>query len=122
MLILKLIRIILGEIIIALDFLIPVKRKKRSVAEQNDVNNTLNAYALYEFRRCPFCVKVRRHMRRLNIDIERRDALKNKIHEQDLINQGGKRKVPCLRIEKEGKVEWLYDSKVIKTYLSSQFA
>ncbi|WP_141710024.1 glutathione S-transferase N-terminal domain-containing protein, partial [Vibrio splendidus] len=31
-------------------------------------------------------------------------------------------KVPCLRIEKGGKTEWMYESSDIVTYLEKQFA
>jgi glutathione S-transferase len=39
-----------------------------------------------------------------------------------LVNQGGKLQVPCLRIEKDGKVEWLYESSSIINYLNDEFA
>ena len=39
-----------------------------------------------------------------------------------MIEQGGKRQVPCLRISNEdGKVEWLYESKDIKHYLEQRY-
>ena len=42
---------------------------------------------------------------------------------QELLDQGGKVKVPCLRIEEsEGKVSWLYDSNAIVEYLQGRFA
>jgi glutathione S-transferase len=40
----------------------------------------------------------------------------------ELIEQGGKRQVPCLRITKEdGEVEWLYESKEIRRYLQERY-
>ena len=40
----------------------------------------------------------------------------------ELLKKGGKRKVPCLRIEKDGKVQWMYNSKDIIVYLQNSFA
>ena len=61
-------------------------------------------------------------MRRLGLNIELRDARNDPQWEQELIEQGGKRQVPCLRINNEdGKVEWLYESKDIKRYLQQQY-
>lgn len=40
-------------------------------------------------------------------------------HHLDLLKGGGKGQVPCLRIESEGQVEWMYESDEIINYLSS---
>jgi len=41
----------------------------------------------------------------------------------DLIAGGGKKQVPCLRIEDErGGVKWMYESRDIIRYLKRQFA
>lgn len=40
-------------------------------------------------------------------------------HHLDLLQGGGKGQVPCLRIESEGQVEWMYESDEIINYLSS---
>jgi len=78
--------------------------------------------ALYQFHACPFCIVTRRTMRRLGLNIELRDAQNDPRWEQELIEQGGKRQVPCLRITGEdGKVEWLYESKDIMHYLEQQY-
>ena len=39
-----------------------------------------------------------------------------------LENQGGKIKVPCLRIEENNKVTWLYESSAIIEHLQTRFA
>jgi len=76
---------------------------------------------LYQFHSCPFCVKVRRTLHKLNVNIELHDAKTDKIG-NELLKEGGKRKVPCLRIEKDGKVQWMYNSKDIIVYLQNSFA
>ncbi|MNE21385.1 hypothetical protein D3C80_1145450 [compost metagenome] len=51
-----------------------------------------------------------------------RDAKNNEQHRQALLTEGGKIKVPCLRIEENGQTTWMYESKVIIDYLQKRFA
>jgi glutathione S-transferase len=46
-----------------------------------------------------------------------RNIQQNSEHYQDLVNGGGKRTVPCLLIEENGKQDWLYESRDIISYL-----
>lgn len=118
----KIIRWILGRIILSLDFLTSPKGMQRSSQEQEQVNNQTAKLALYQFAACPFCVKVRRSMKRLSLDIELRDAKQNQSHRQELAEQGGRIKAPCLRIEdNEGQVTWMYESNDIINYLEQRF-
>lgn len=76
--------------------------------------------ALYEFEACPFCVKVRRAVQGMGLKIERRDARKSAVFEKELIEGGGSRQVPCLRIQEgEGSPKWLYESSEIIAFLKS---
>lgn len=44
--------------------------------------------------------------------------LKNDNHLTELVEQGGKRTVPCLRIDNnDGSSQWMYESKDIVAYL-----
>ena len=76
---------------------------------------------LYQFHMCPFCVRVRRMIDRLNLKIDYRDAKNNNQYRDELLKGGGKIKAPCLRIEEENSVKWLYESLAINTYLSQRF-
>jgi len=62
-------------------------------------------------------VKVRRAIKRQGLSVETRDAKSNEQFRQELLEQGGKIKVPCLRIEENGQVTWLYESNDIIAYL-----
>ncbi|KAB7623357.1 glutathione S-transferase N-terminal domain-containing protein [Alkalilimnicola sp. S0819] len=74
--------------------------------------------ALYNYYSCPFCMVVRDAIRQLGVDVENRDTLKNPAHKAELVEQGGRGTVPCLRIEHaDGEVEWMYESAVIVDYL-----
>ncbi len=118
----KALRIGLGQIIIFLDFITRPRKLKRSAEAQAQVEQAAASLALYQFRACPFCVKTRRALHRLNVPMALRDAKNDAEHRQALLEQGGKIQVPCLRIEEQGAVRWLYDSKAIGAYLNERFA
>lgn len=94
------------------------------VAEaQKEVDRESKNLVLYQFKTCPFCIKVRREINRLSLPIELRDAQKNQQHRADLLQGGGQIKVPCLQIRDEGgKVRWMYESTEINQYLHQRFA
>jgi len=78
--------------------------------------------AIYEYRGCPFCMRTRRALRRLNLHIELRDTLKNPQHKQDLLEQGGKAQVPCLRYtDDNGKEKWMSESLDIIHFLEGKY-
>jgi len=116
---LTIVRNVLGELIVFFDWLFQPTPLKRSADVQAQLDEQCQSLAIYEFRRCPFCVKVRRHMRRLNLNIEQRDIKKNSKYRSELMAGGGKTMVPCLRIESEDGVEWLYESTDINAYLTA---
>ncbi|MDN3612415.1 glutaredoxin family protein [Vibrio ostreicida] len=118
----KFIRWFLGRLILVLNAVFSPKGITRSEALQQSANSKAQTMALYQFDACPFCVKVRRAMKRQSVKIELRDAKSNPTHRSDLEAGGGKVKVPCLRIEKEGQVEWMYESSDIVAYLEKEFA
>ena len=118
----KVIRWILGRIILLLDFVFSPRGVKRSAQEQQQLDAKAAHLALYQFDACPFCVKVRRAMKRQSIKIELRDAKNNDLHRAELEAGGGKIKVPCLRIEDEQGVRWLYESSDIVAYIEKEFA
>ena len=117
----RLIRFILGKIILFFDALFRPKALQRPAGEQLKVDEQAKKLALYHFMACPFCVKVRRHLPRRNIPVELRDVKRNKAFDKELVAQGGSFQVPCLRIEnEEGTVRWLYESSDIIAYLDSR--
>ena len=117
----KLIRLLLGYTILLLDRLTRPRKRRYSAEKAKEVNNACKQLTLYEFYLCPFCVKVRRVMHQLNLPIQRKDAKRNNVFALELLEGGKKRKVPCLRIEHENDVQWMYESKQINHYLLKQF-
>jgi glutaredoxin len=118
----KFIRWFLGRVILLLNFVFSPKGVKRSQEAQTNADEKAQSMALYQFEACPFCVKVRRAMKRQSVNIELRDAKNDQQHREELETGGGRIKVPCLRIEKDGQVEWMYESSDIVTYLEKEFA
>lgn len=118
----RLIRWILGKLILIADALLPPKVSvHRSLEDQKRVDGETASLKLYQYRACPFCVKVRRAMKRLGLKIETRDALHDMTYRQELLQKGGKTKVPCLRISDASGDTWLYESSEIIAYLQARF-
>lgn len=118
----KFVRWFLGRIVLLINWLTWPRAGKRADDQQQQVEASLAHYALYQFHACPFCVKVRRAMQRLNLPIELRDAKAEGPFREELKQQGGEVKVPCLRIEQaDGSVEWMYESSDIIAYLEKNY-
>jgi len=114
---------IIGPIILLLDKLFPPRGMVRTPEEQQQVDASSNELVLYQFKMCPFCVKARRAIKRLSLNIETRDALREEPSRKELLAGGGQIKVPCLRIaDDQGNATWMYESSDIITYLQGRFA
>ena len=119
----KLIRWILGRVILTIDFLTRPKPIIRDKKGQEAVDAKTTKMSLYQFNACPFCVKVRRQLRKHSLNVELRDAKNNAVFKDELTREGGKHKVPCLRIEDAAKsVRWLYSSDDICSFLNKEFS
>jgi glutaredoxin len=118
---LKLLRESLGQLIVMLNFITLPRKMQRSAEAQKIVNAQASKMSLYQFKRCPFCVRTRRSIHQLNLPIEYRDASRGSPYRDELNTQGGQIKVPCLRIEENGNTQWLYESAAIIAFLRKQF-
>jgi len=116
------IRWVIGRIILFFDFIFSPSSPKRDEKIQTEIDSNTAHLNLYQLPACPFCVKVRRSLKRDGLNINLRNINKNENYREELIREGGKRTVPCLRIENENEpVKWLYESNDIVNYLQ-QFA
>jgi glutaredoxin len=118
----KALRVGLGQFIVLGDALTRPRPQKRSPQGQAAVNADAGSLSLYQFRACPFCVKTRRAMHRLNVPVTLKDAKNDPEARAALQAGGGKVKVPCLRIEEADGTRWMYESKDIIAYLERRFA
>jgi len=116
------VRLVLSPIMLVSEKLSTPKAIERSAEEQARVDAATRQLALYQFRACPFCIKVRKEIARLGLDIETRDAQHDPKRRQELAQAGGKVKVPCLLINHtDGREEWLYESSDINAWLHRHF-
>ena len=119
----KAIRWFLGKLILFIDALTAPRPMQRSAEDQARVDAETGNLALYQYLACPFCVKTRRVIRRLGLNIETRDARNDPGFRKELETEGGRQQVPCLKISHEdGTVEWLYESDDIIAYLEKRFS
>lgn len=119
----KILRLILGPFMLLSEFLRRPKGMIRPPAAQAEVDGQTASLALYQYKTCPFCIKVRQEMRRLSLNVEKIDAQHEGKNRDDLVSGGGKAKVPCLKItDQAGQTRWLYESGEIINYLRGRFS
>lgn len=118
---LKLVREGLGRTVVFVDRITRPTPIQRTPEAQQQVEHSLGNLALYQYFACPFCIKTRRALHRLNLPLELRDAQNDPIHRSTLGRDGGRIQVPCLRIDSADGTEWLYESGDIIRYLEHRF-
>lgn len=77
----KTLRLVIGPLMLLWEAVTTPKGIVRQPDKQKQVDQQCRSLALYQFKTCPFCIKVRREIHRLSLDIELRDAkndLKNR--------------------------------------------
>ena len=117
------IHFIVGNLIRLVDFATTPSSMKRSEEAQQVIDERCKNLTLYYYPTCPFCVRVKRQMKRLNLNISKVDPRKDELAMKNLQEQGGKVQVPCLQITGEdGSSEWMYESSDINEYLTKEFS
>jgi glutaredoxin len=130
----RIIRFFLGRLILLINWITLPKPLHRSQQQQEQLDDVTCNLFVYEMLACPFCVKVRREIHRLGLNINTINVKLSK-HEMDrLVNEGGKFQVPCLRIDSpvqsDGKenisgnsdsqtCKWLYESDQIIEHIQT---
>jgi len=79
--------------------------------------------ALYKYDSCGYCRWVLQTIRELGLEdrIELRDVLRDPGRRQELIEARGRGTVPVLRIESDGDVDWMGESRDIIAWLKNRF-
>lgn len=118
----KTVRRVLAPFVVTIDRITTPKGIDRPAGEQARVDKETLGLTLYHFQSCPFCIKTRRAMKRLALNIELRDVQRNSTYRSELQAGGGEVKVPCLRIaNSDGGVQWMYESADIIDYINRRF-
>ena len=95
---------------------------ERSPEDQEKMDQRTKNLSLYQFNSCPFCIKVRRQVKRQSLNIPLLDAQHNQQNREELLKGGGKITVPCLKLVSDtGEVSWMYESSDIIQYLQDNF-
>lgn len=118
----RVIRLVLGKLILFFNWLFTPSGVKRNPTLQASIDEQTRQLTLYQYEACPFCVKVRRTMKRQALSIETRDVKRSDAARSELLAGVGNLKVPCLKIEDSaGAATWLQESKDIISYLQGRF-
>jgi glutaredoxin len=119
--ILKALRQGLGRVVVFVDWVFSPRSLKRNESDQSVIDEQTKFIELYQFYACPFCVKTRRAIKRIGLKIESRNAQDRKFRDE-LLYEGGKIQVPCLKIIDGKQTTWMYESSDIIEYLNKRFS
>jgi Glutaredoxin and related proteins len=117
----KIVRALLKPLILGLDRLTAPNPPVRDAQSQAALDSRTRNLVLYHLEACPFCVKVRRQIRRQGLKIAMKDIAREAEAGKELVQGGKLDQVPCLRIDRGSRVEWLYESDAINGYLKTNF-
>jgi len=123
-LIFKWVRPVLSALILGWERMFPGRAKRlRAPAELAQLQPELQRLVLYQFPACPFCVKVRRQLRMMDLPVRIQNALPGTDAARELQAGGGELQVPCLRISDGAgaSAQWLYESDAIIEYMTARF-
>ena len=78
------------------------------------------SYQLFKTDLCGFCYRVRDFAEKKGISLTLRDTMTDMEAFRELLQGGGRSTVPCLKIQREKEVIWMYESLDIIDYLNEQ--
>jgi len=81
-----LIRFVLGRLILFFNWLFTPRSVVRAPEAQAAIDAQTVILVLYQYEACPFCVKVRRAMKRHALKIETRDVKRNQVAREELLS------------------------------------
>jgi glutaredoxin len=95
----------------------------RKNLDQSARDSLASRLVFYGYDTCPYCVKVRRVMKELGLDLANKNTARDLTLRDELQRRGGSSMVPCLQITmKNGHIFWLYESDLIVKFLKKNFA
>ena len=84
----------------------------------SNTRKRLDGHQLFYKPTCFYCIQVLYSLSSMGFELPLKNILFHPKYKTELITGGGKKQVPCLRIEdKNGGVQWLYESRDIIRYL-----
>lgn len=120
--ILKFLRNTAGYMIVLINWLTLPKAIARNEQQQERVQQALQGLTLYQLFACPFCIKTRRALHRLNVSVDIKDIGQDSESRSTLETQAGRVQVPCLSIEENNETKWMYESSDIIQYIEKRIS
>lgn len=96
-----------------------LKKRATPVVKQTSkkvVSEGYEGLSLYYRGTCPFCRYVSAYLKSKSIVIDSKNITDDNSAFNELVTQGGKRQVPCLKITDGSTTQWLYESTDIITF------
>ncbi|OUS28623.1 hypothetical protein A9Q99_11460 [Gammaproteobacteria bacterium 45_16_T64] len=82
--------------------------------------NSITGLSLYYYDSCPFCQFTLQALEKADVEVALRHIHRTPNYRSELIKQGGKAQVPCLKIDTvQGESTWLYESSDIIRFIGS---
>ncbi len=100
--------------------IVKVVEESLRISGEGTAKKVLPGHVLFHFYVSPYAMRVRKAIYDLRLEIPMRDTLNDDAALEQLIREGGKDQVPCLRIETKEGVRWMYESRDIVRYLETQ--
>ncbi|MDT8320004.1 MAG: glutathione S-transferase N-terminal domain-containing protein [Xanthomonadales bacterium] len=91
----------------------------RQPEQQRILDQMTRNLTLYQSPGCPFCVRVSWAIEQLALNITARNVYREPLARAELLAGGGRTTVPCLRIEEDSEIRWMYESTEIIRYLKA---
>ena len=97
-------------------------KQSKPIIRKPITTDSIQHLSLYYFPSCPFCRIVLKQINRMELDIELRNIHQDAGFKKELIAGGGKKTVPCLRIDSDHKSPiWMYESMDIVAFLQKTY-
>lgn len=101
--------------------LLPVRPVVCSVERRNAMERDSRRMQLFFSHDCPASLATQRYCQRLGLRVVEKNVARVLSYRNELLNEGGQSRVPCLRVEEEGEVKWLYSCDSIRRFLDQRF-
>jgi glutaredoxin len=90
------------------------------ITRKSATTSQIEALSLYYYDSCPFSQMTLKALKQTGLDVELRNIQRQPHYRSELIKQGGRAQVPCLRLDlADGKTTWLYESRDIIHFMRS---
>lgn len=99
------------------------RKKQNEELRSAIVTENISQLSLYYYPNCPYCRMVLRQIELFDMDIELRDIHGPNNFKKELVSGGGRKTVPCLKIEQhDQQALWMYESRDIADFIKETYS